>query len=347
MMLAVSDTNGVLLGLSRMDDATVFSIDVAVAKSRNVIYFSNPNIDPIDTADCPRRTTRSCADRPRSRPAPRSRTARSASRAQPSSRPGSTDAARPYRRTLRRGLGANPCTNGTRARPTADRTASCSSRAACRSTRTASWSAASESAATASSRTTSSPSAARPEGSRTTCRRIPTSAPIRSSCAASGLPYLKFNRAPGSTAYSGPAARLAGGRQAALIMADDKKNGGRIAGDRDPATAAWHPAEAARTGAAGGAERRRGAHRRSARRLAPPSPETAGRGALGAEARCRRGGDRTVIGGAHQPSMPKAPLLRRRDPPRRRLLQFRRLRPRRLRRPEAGPESDGLSAPSS
>jgi len=38
------DTNGVLLGLYRMDDATVFSIDVAVAKSRNVIWFSNPAI---------------------------------------------------------------------------------------------------------------------------------------------------------------------------------------------------------------------------------------------------------------------------------------------------------------
>ncbi len=53
MMLAISDTNGVLLGLFRMDDATVFSIDVAVAKSRNVIWFSNPNIDPIDTLDSP------------------------------------------------------------------------------------------------------------------------------------------------------------------------------------------------------------------------------------------------------------------------------------------------------
>jgi uncharacterized protein GlcG (DUF336 family) len=53
MMLAVSDTNGVLLGLYRMDDATVFSIDVAVAKSRNVIWFSNPAINPVDTLDSP------------------------------------------------------------------------------------------------------------------------------------------------------------------------------------------------------------------------------------------------------------------------------------------------------
>ncbi len=53
MMLAISDTNGKLLGLFRMDDATVFSIDVAVAKSRNVIWFSDPAIDPIDTLDSP------------------------------------------------------------------------------------------------------------------------------------------------------------------------------------------------------------------------------------------------------------------------------------------------------
>jgi uncharacterized protein GlcG (DUF336 family) len=43
----------VLLGLYRMPDATVFSIDVAVAKSRNVTYFSSRGIDPLDTMDCP------------------------------------------------------------------------------------------------------------------------------------------------------------------------------------------------------------------------------------------------------------------------------------------------------
>jgi uncharacterized protein GlcG (DUF336 family) len=53
MVLAVSDTNGKLLALYRMPDATVFSIDVAVAKSRNVNYFSSLGIDPIDTMDCP------------------------------------------------------------------------------------------------------------------------------------------------------------------------------------------------------------------------------------------------------------------------------------------------------
>jgi uncharacterized protein GlcG (DUF336 family) len=53
MMLAVADTENTLLGVFRMQDATVFSIDVATAKSRNVTYFSSPGIDPLDTMDCP------------------------------------------------------------------------------------------------------------------------------------------------------------------------------------------------------------------------------------------------------------------------------------------------------
>jgi uncharacterized protein GlcG (DUF336 family) len=52
-IIAVSDLNGELLALFRQDDATVFSIDVAVAKSRNVIYFSSPSINPLDTRDSP------------------------------------------------------------------------------------------------------------------------------------------------------------------------------------------------------------------------------------------------------------------------------------------------------
>jgi len=40
MTIAVSDLDGAILALHRMPDATVFSIDVAVAKARNVIYFS-------------------------------------------------------------------------------------------------------------------------------------------------------------------------------------------------------------------------------------------------------------------------------------------------------------------
>lgn len=41
--IAVADLDGSLLALYRMPDATVFSVDVAVAKSRNVVYWSGPN----------------------------------------------------------------------------------------------------------------------------------------------------------------------------------------------------------------------------------------------------------------------------------------------------------------
>lgn len=40
MVIAVSDLSGNLLAIYRMPDATIFSIDVAVAKARNVVYFS-------------------------------------------------------------------------------------------------------------------------------------------------------------------------------------------------------------------------------------------------------------------------------------------------------------------
>ncbi len=43
MVLAVTDTDGEVLGLYRMQDATTFSIDVAVAKARNVAYFADAN----------------------------------------------------------------------------------------------------------------------------------------------------------------------------------------------------------------------------------------------------------------------------------------------------------------
>lgn len=39
-VMAVADLDGQIIGLHRMKDATVFSIDVSVAKARNVIYFS-------------------------------------------------------------------------------------------------------------------------------------------------------------------------------------------------------------------------------------------------------------------------------------------------------------------
>ena len=44
MVISVADTDGTLLALYRMPDATVFSVDVAVAKSRNVVYFSQNGI---------------------------------------------------------------------------------------------------------------------------------------------------------------------------------------------------------------------------------------------------------------------------------------------------------------
>jgi uncharacterized protein GlcG (DUF336 family) len=53
MVIAVSDIDGNVLGLFRMPDATVFSIDVAVAKSRNVIYFSSGRLDPRDLQGVP------------------------------------------------------------------------------------------------------------------------------------------------------------------------------------------------------------------------------------------------------------------------------------------------------
>ncbi|MFO0935611.1 MAG: heme-binding protein [Gemmataceae bacterium] len=43
MVFAVSDLQGNVVGLYRMPDATVFSIDVAVAKSRNVSYYADPS----------------------------------------------------------------------------------------------------------------------------------------------------------------------------------------------------------------------------------------------------------------------------------------------------------------
>jgi uncharacterized protein GlcG (DUF336 family) len=53
MVVSVSDTDGNVLGLFRMPDATYFSIDVAVAKARNVAYYSDPvailDIDRIDS----------------------------------------------------------------------------------------------------------------------------------------------------------------------------------------------------------------------------------------------------------------------------------------------------------
>lgn len=49
MVLSVTDLDGNVLGLYRMPDATVFSIDVAVAKARNAAYYADANeLQPAD-----------------------------------------------------------------------------------------------------------------------------------------------------------------------------------------------------------------------------------------------------------------------------------------------------------
>lgn len=49
MVFAVADRSGNIVGLYRMPDATVFSLDVAVAKARNVAYYANPTLlQPAD-----------------------------------------------------------------------------------------------------------------------------------------------------------------------------------------------------------------------------------------------------------------------------------------------------------
>ena len=53
MSIAVADLDGTLIALNRMPDGTFFSVDVAVAKARNVIYFTQaglPNGVPAGTA---------------------------------------------------------------------------------------------------------------------------------------------------------------------------------------------------------------------------------------------------------------------------------------------------------
>jgi uncharacterized protein GlcG (DUF336 family) len=49
MVFAVTDRTGEVVGLYRMPDATVFSIDVAVAKARNTAYYADPaKLQPAD-----------------------------------------------------------------------------------------------------------------------------------------------------------------------------------------------------------------------------------------------------------------------------------------------------------
>jgi uncharacterized protein GlcG (DUF336 family) len=53
MSIAVSDLDGTLIGLYRMPDGTVFSVDVAATKARNVIYFSGMNRQAADLNQVP------------------------------------------------------------------------------------------------------------------------------------------------------------------------------------------------------------------------------------------------------------------------------------------------------
>jgi uncharacterized protein GlcG (DUF336 family) len=53
MVIAVADLDGALLALHRMPDATVFSIDVAVAKARNMSYFNSAAVNPNDLPGVP------------------------------------------------------------------------------------------------------------------------------------------------------------------------------------------------------------------------------------------------------------------------------------------------------
>jgi len=55
-VIAVADLDGKVLALYRMPDATIFSIDVAVAKARNVIFFSGTERGPDDLPGVPMRT---------------------------------------------------------------------------------------------------------------------------------------------------------------------------------------------------------------------------------------------------------------------------------------------------
>jgi len=53
MVISVADLDGTVLALFRMQDSTIFSIDVALSKARNVVYFSGPTRDPRDLPGVP------------------------------------------------------------------------------------------------------------------------------------------------------------------------------------------------------------------------------------------------------------------------------------------------------
>lgn len=53
MVIAVVDLDGTIIGLRRMTDSTVFSIDVAVTKARNMVYFNSGSRTPADLNQVP------------------------------------------------------------------------------------------------------------------------------------------------------------------------------------------------------------------------------------------------------------------------------------------------------
>ena len=53
MVIAVADLDGTIIGMHRMPDATVFSIDVAASKARNMVYFSSMSRTAADLNDVP------------------------------------------------------------------------------------------------------------------------------------------------------------------------------------------------------------------------------------------------------------------------------------------------------
>lgn len=53
MVIAVADLDGTLIGLRRMPDSTVFSIDVAATKARNMVYFNSQSRTASDLNQVP------------------------------------------------------------------------------------------------------------------------------------------------------------------------------------------------------------------------------------------------------------------------------------------------------
>src|SRR5216683_3452135 len=53
MAIAVADLDGTIIGLYRMADGTVFSIDVAASKARNMVYFNSGARTPADLTEVP------------------------------------------------------------------------------------------------------------------------------------------------------------------------------------------------------------------------------------------------------------------------------------------------------